>query len=264
MIRAIRCVLFVVAAVFLAVISATAEEPEPARIVVEVQQVIPEHAAAYEAAVKEFIPLLAEHGYLGYWYAFVTENMEYMFASPVKDFAGIQEQWDGWAEFAEKVGMDTLQPHFDKFTGTYESTENSVWRHRPDLSYSSDPPKYDADKATFRSWGFVYVKPGMEQEFEATFKKFGDYAREKVITWGWDTWVAEFGTELPVYVYVEVGPSRGVFWTESEKLEKSMGEDTMKIWTEMLPTVRRVEFVSGTFRPDLSYLPPAEEPSDEE
>jgi len=253
-----------VAGVSLAVIPATAEEPEPVRIVVEVQRVVPEHAAAYEAAAKEIIPLLAEHGYTSYWYAFVTENMEYMYASPVKDFAGIQEQWDGWAEFAEKVGMDTLQPHFDKFTGTYESTDNSIWRYRPDLSYASDPPKFDADKDTFRSWGFVYVKPGMEKEFEEKFKKFGDYAKDKAIEWGWDTWVAEFGTELPVYVYTEVGPSQGEFWTEAEKLEKTMGKDTMKIWNDMLPTVRRVEFLRGTYRPDLSYLPAPEESTPEQ
>jgi hypothetical protein len=259
-----RCVLAGVLGVALAVIPATAEEPEPERVVLEVHQVIPEHAAAYETAIKEFLPMLAENGYTGYWYAFVTEEMQYMYGSPVKDFTGIQEQWDGWAEFAEKVGMDTLQPHFDKFTGTYEYSESSLWRHRPDLSYSSDPPKFDAEKDMFRSWGFVFVKPGMEMKFEESFKKFGSYSKEKGIEWAWDTWVAEFGGEMPVYVYSEVGPSRGEFWTESDKLEKEIGKDTMKIWVEMLPTVRRVEFIRGEYRPDLSYLPPAEEPAAEE
>jgi hypothetical protein len=259
--RSVVCILLTVAGISLAVVPALAQEPEPERIVVEVQQVVPEHAAAYEAALKEVLPLLTEHGYTDYWYAFVTENMEYMFASPVKDYAGIQEQRDRWTEFAEKVGMDTLQPHFDKFTGTYESTDNSVWRYRPDLSYTSDPPKFEPEKATFRSWGFVYVKPGMEMKFEASFKKFSDYAEEKTIEWAWDTWVAEFGTDMPVYVYIEVGPSQGEFWTEAEKLEKAMGSDTMKIWTDMLTTVRRVEFIRGTYRPDLSYLPAPDEPA---
>ena len=262
--RLIPYVFLCVVGVALAIIPATAEEPEPQRVVLEVQRVIPEHAGAYETAIKEFLPVLSENGYTGYWYAFVTEDMQYMYGSPVKDFSGIQQQWDGWAEFAEKVGMDTLQPHFDKFTGTYEYTENSVWRYRPDLSYASDPPKFDPDKDFFRSWGFVYVKPGMEQEFEASFKKFGDYSKEKGVEWAWETWVAEFGTEMPVYVYSEVAPSRGEFWTESEKLEKEIGKDTMKIWVEMLPTVRRIEFVRGEYRPDLSYLPPAEEPAAEE
>lgn len=247
-----------------AIIPATAEEPEPQLVVMEVDRVIPEHATAYETAIKEALPVLAEHGYTGYWYAFVTEDMQYMFGSPVKDFAGIQEQRDGWAEFVEKVGMDTLQPYFDKFTGTYEYSEYSIWRYRKDLSYSSDPPKFDADKDTFRSWGFVFVKPGREKEFEASFKKFGDYAREKEIQWAWDTYVAEFGAEMPVYVYAEIGPSQGEFWTEAEKLEKSMGKDTMKFWVEMLPTVRRIEYVRGNYRPDLSYLPPVEEPEAEE
>ena len=104
----------------------------------------------------------------------------------------------------------------------------------------------------------------MEQEFETSFKKFGDYAKEKDIQWGWDTWVAEFGSEMPVYVYAEIAPSRSEFWTESEELEKSIGKDTMKIWTEMLPTVRKVDFIRGEFRPDLSYLPPTEEATAEE
>jgi hypothetical protein len=258
--RSIWCVAVTLACASFAAVPAAAEEPGPERIVLEVQRVVPEHAAAYEAASKEFLALLAEHGYTSSWYAFVTENGQYMYGSPVKDFAGIQAQWDGWAEFAERVGMDTLQPHFDKFIGTFESTESSVWKYRPDLSYASDPPKFDPEKATFRSWGFVYVKPGMEKEFEASFKKFGDYAKEKGIEWAWDTWVAELGVDLPVYVYTEVGPSQGEFWTEAEKLEKAMGKDTMKLWTEMLPTVRRVEFLRGTYRPDLSYLPAADEP----
>lgn len=258
--RSIHCLLLGLVGASVGIIPIAAEEPEPQRVVLEVQRVVPEHAAAYEAASKEFLTLLAKHGYTNSWYAFVTENGEYMYASLVKDFSGIQEQWDGWAAFAEKVGMDTLQPHIDKFAGTYESTTNSVWRYRPDLSYASDPPKFDPEKATFRSWNFVYVKPGMEKEFEETFAKFGDFAEEKGIEWAWDTWVAEFGADLPVYVYIEVGPSQGEFWTESEKLEKTMGNEPMKIWTDMLPTVRRVEFLRGTYRPDLSYLPAADEP----
>jgi hypothetical protein len=224
----------------------------------EGQQVVPEHVFEYEAAVKEFLPLLVENDYPVPFMAFQGEDMTYYYATPIEKFADIEQHRETWSEFAKKVGMDKIKPHLERFTGTSESSDHSIWRHRTDLSLSTDPPKFNLDESPFRYWGFLYVKPGMEQQFEAFFKKFADLFKAKEIVWGWDTWVCEFGANMPVYVYAEHAPGPGVFWTEAEKIQKMLGEDTMKLWAEMLGTVRDFEIIRTTYREDLSYSPKAE------
>lgn len=259
--RTLRLSVAVIAMLTLALVPvmAQAQEEEVVRIVMEEQKVVAEHRFAFEAAVKEVLPMLAENGYPIPIMAFEGEDMMYYFATPIKDLAEVQKNQEIGEEFIEKIGMETLQPYFDKFVGTYEYSKYSVWRQRPDLSYSSDPPKFDPENSPFRYWGFMYVKGGMEQQFEAAFKKFVDLFKEKEIEWGWESWVGEFGAENPVYVYSEQAPGAGVFWTEAEKLQKTVGEESMKLWAELLVTIRDVKFIRATHRPDLSYAPKSEE-----
>jgi hypothetical protein len=264
--RRIDLSVVVIAILALAIVPviANAQEGEVERIIMEEQKVIPEHVFAYEAAVKEFIPLLAENGHPVPFMTFEGEDMTYYFGTQIKDLAEVQEHWEIWKKFVEKVGMETLQPHLDKFTGIFEYSKQSVWRHLPDLSYSSDPPKFDPEESPFRFWGFMYVKGGMEQQFEAAFKKFVDLFKEKEVAWGWETFVGELGTEMPVYVYAEHAPGPGLFWTEAEKVQKQLDEETMKLWAELVAMVRDVEFIRTTYRPDLSYAPKIEGESAEE
>jgi hypothetical protein len=243
----------------LAAVAMAAEEPEAERVVIEGVKVHPGQYLAYQEAVKGFLPILAEHDYPQYFYAFEGEDMTFYFSSPVEDLAEVSRNWDAWPDFMEKVGADKLEPHFEAFTGTFEYAQHALWRHRPDLSYRPDEPRWDPMENRFRFWGVIYVRGGMEKQFETTFKKFVDLFTEKEVDWSWATYVGEFGTEMPVYVYSEVGPGPGEFWTEAKKVGKPLEEESKAIWMEMLDTVRDVEFIRTTFRPDMSWMPKAEE-----
>jgi hypothetical protein len=243
----------------LAVVPMAAEEPEVERIVMEEVKIHPDRYFDYLEAVKAFLPILAEHEYKQSFYAFEGEDNTFYFGSPVKDLAEVGRNWDAWPKFMEMVGAEKLEPLLESFTGTFEYARHSLWKSRPDLSYGVDPARWDPMEHHFRRWGFLYVKGGMEQQFEATMKKFVDLFAEKNANWAWDTYVGEFGSEMPVYVYVEIGPGPGEFWTEATKVSKSLEKESMEIWVEMLPTLRRVEYISATFRPDLSSFPATEE-----
>jgi hypothetical protein len=259
--RSIRSSILTIAILGLAVLPglAPAQESEPTGLSLEEMRVFPDRAADFEAAMEEFLPFLVANDFPNMFYTFVGEDMTYYFSSPAKDLAEVGEQWKAWQGFMAKVGMDDLQPLLEKFTGIYEYSQQAFWRYRPDLSYSSDPPKWDPEEATFHMWVFAHVKPGMEPQFEAGFKKFVDLFSEKKVSWGWETYAGEFGTEAPVYVWGEVGPSIGVFHTEAEKIEQALGDAGMNLWLQVVQTVRRLEVVRATYRPDLSYLPGGEE-----
>jgi hypothetical protein len=241
--------------------NASAQEAEPAYVVLEEMRVLPDRAADLEAAMKAFLPVLAEHGFPNLFYGHVGDDLTYYFTSPAASMADVDRQRRAWVDFMAKVGMDTIGPLMEAFNGTYELSRQSMWRHRPDLSYASDPPRWDPTEATFRFWGFMYVKPGMEPQIEAVLRKYVELFSAKKLAWGWQTYVGEFGAETPVYVYTEIGPSLGEFHTEGDKISKQLGEQGDALWTEALAAMRRFEPVRSDYRADLSFIPESAEPA---
>jgi hypothetical protein len=44
-------------------------------------------------------------------------------------------------------------------------------------------------------------------------------------------------------------------WSQAEKRHQAMGKELPDLWWKAMDTIRKFEFKTGWFRPDLSYIP---------
>lgn len=231
------------------------EEEEGKLYFIEEVTVKPAGVATYEATVKKFSSILAEHDFPYAYEAYTTDDYHYYFVYPIKDFADVDALYKSWMKFLESWGWDKYEEVEKQISGSYETNRFMLSRLRPDLSYTPEQNPYDPDKSNYLLWGYCYVKPGMERAFEKNFKEFVTLFTAKEVPFGWQTWQGDFGTEMPVYIYVEHSSSPAVFWTTVENAMEKVGEESEALWNETLSMLRRYEIKTGKNRPELSYRP---------
>ena len=231
------------------------EEEEGKLYFIEEVTVKPEGVAAYEAAVKSFSSIMAEHGFSYAYEAYATDDYHYYYVYPIKDFADVDALYKSWMKLLESWGWDKYEEMEKQISGSYETYRFMLSRLWPNLSYTPEQNPYDRDKSNYLLWGYCYVKPGKEKAFEKNFKDFVTLFTAKEVPFGWQTWQGDFGTEMPVYIYVEQASSPAVFWTEVENAMKMAGDETGALWNETLSLLRRYDVKTGTNRPELSYRP---------
>ena len=60
------------------------------------------------------------------------------------------------------------------------------------------------------------------------------------------------GSDLPLYVWSEVGKSAADFWSISENHDEILGDEAKALWKETLSLLRKFEYKTGMPRPELS------------
>ncbi len=73
------------------------------------------------------------------------------------------------------------------------------------------------------------------------------------ITDGWNTFSGSFGTEQPVYIWIMNGKDPADFWNQSKVNNEILGEEADILWEKTLKVLRKYEYKTGWFRPELSY-----------
>ena len=100
-----------------------------------------------------------------------------------------------------------------------------------------------------------YIKPGKGAKFRENFKKIVALFKEKNLDTGFETFVVEFGNDAPCYFYSEIGKSAGDFWSHVPIIHEQLGDAIWDIWNDTTTCFRRYVPGTGSFRPDLSYIP---------
>jgi hypothetical protein len=239
------------------------EEEKSQLMLVEEVTVYPAGVEKYEAMVKEFVSILAEHDFPYAFEVYATEEFHYIFSWPMKNFADVDTLFESWMKLVEVWGWDKYAEMEKSVSGTYETNRHWFVRSRPGLSYGPDENQFDPSKSNYILWGFCYVKPGKEKAFEKNFKDFVTLFNAKEVPFGWSTFQGDLGTELPLYIYAEWGDSPSAFWTDVEKATGKVEAEADALWKETLTMLRKFEVRTGFSRPDLSYRPAKEKPAAE-
>lgn len=234
---------------------AKAEEKMPELIYVFDAVVKPSMADEYEAIAKEMLGVYSKYGWPYKFYTYSTEDFHYYFVYPVKDLADVEKAWQTWYGIVEKMGAAKWDELSKRMGKTYKYERAAMYRYRADLSYVPENPMVKMEEAPYTYWGGCYLIPGMEKEMEENFKKFVEIFSKHKIDSGWETWVGETGTDMPFYFYVERGKSAGDFWSHSDKVTEKIGGEITSLWRKTQALMRKYEYKTGMFRPDLSYMP---------
>lgn len=232
-------------------------------VIVEVVTINPDGLAAYEAASKKMLSVLAEHDFPYGYDAYMTDDYHYMFVYPIKSFGDIDALYGNWMKLIESWGMDKWDAMQKELGDAVVSSDLTVFNFRRDLSFLPEDNAYDGSKPNYFYWGFCKVKPGKEQALEEAFKGFVDLWKSKEMTTGWAAYQGFFGADMPIYVYAEWGPSPAAFWAQSEKAEAKIGDGAKGLWDQTMQSLRSYEFMTGRNRPDLSYKPAMKEEAEE-
>lgn len=237
-------------------ILAQAEEQKAQLFFVEEVVVKPSMLSVYEAAIKEMVAYSSNHKYQYPWYAYSTNDFHYYYVFPMENLSEIENIFKAWGEISKIVPEEQLQTMMKNYQGTYEYYKYGVFRQRPDLSYTPESPRLKPEEANFMYWGFCYLLPGKEKEFEENSKKWVDLYKSKNISNGWNTFIGDIGTDMPFYFWTASGKSAADFWSQGEKETKILGEEeVMKLEQKDMALYRKYESKTGRPRPDLSYIP---------
>ena len=237
---------------------AQAEEPKAQLYFVEDVVMKPSMVAEYEAIIKEVVPLCAQHEFPYPFYAYSTNDFHYYFVYPVENYADIDNLNKAWNELGKKVGVKQWQAMMERFVGTFEYYQYSVIRYLPELSYTPEKPRLKPEEANFVFWEFFYIPVGKEKELDEICQEWIELYKSKKISDGWETYVVEIGTEMPLYIFIERAKSAVDYYSQSEKILKLLGEKYQPLIAKTYAIRKKVELKTGRFRPGLSYTPEEE------
>jgi hypothetical protein len=211
----------------------------------------PALAAQFEAGVKKEIEL----GYPYPYSAYSTDDFYYYFLVPIENYAGIDAMNKAEGEWSAKAGQE-YEAMMKSLAGAVVHYRSGVVRFLPELSYAPKKPRFKAEEEKFITWGFAYLEFGKDKEFADIAKQFVEICKTKDTSIGWNMYVVQSGTEMPLYFWAEGGKSAADYWGESDKVIKKMGEEKYgELWNRMSALLRKYETKTGRPRPDLSNLP---------
>jgi hypothetical protein len=257
----VRSVVIALTILILAPLAASAGEDAPERqlIIVHEAYVNPDRTADHEALIKEFLALTPELDHSMPFATFMLEDGRFFYATPLDGYAGVEAFEAAWMETMGAMGEEKMAEFTARSEGVTHHHRDSLWWERLDLSYIPEGVEVDPDKATFRSWGWFYGKPGHEMQIEEYFKKYVELYEKNDIKRGWYAYMGSIGSDAPVYVWAEVAESEAAFTAMTAAIAEKLGDEAMDMWNGMVQHARKVEYLRGTYRPDLSYTPKAEE-----
>jgi hypothetical protein len=250
--------LFLAVCVLALTVAAAAQEKKPQLYFVEDYVVKPSMVPQFEAAFKEFMATVFKpHNWPWPVGTYVTEDFHYYFVYPFENMAEIDKAFATFVEILGRIGADKWDALNKKMGDATEYYKQGTFTFYPELSYIPEKPRLKPEEEKFAYWGFCYVMPGREKEFEALFKKIVELCKSKKLTIQFNTFIGGIGTDAPLYFYTEFGRTAGDFFMTSEKTDKILGQEITDIWNKVLSLMRKYEFKTGSVRPDLSFAPAA-------
>jgi len=246
------------------IISALAQVKEPKAQLLLIEHVVvnPSRANEFDASVKELLIQYSKYKFPYPACTFVTDDFHYYFVSSMKSFADIDDFFKANAETAKKIEPKQMQAIREHFAGTYEYSQFFVMRNRPDLSYVPEKPRLKSEEANYISIDFYYIQPGKEKEFEEVCKEYNTLDKSKNIPTEYSIAAMIIGGKLPLYIGCARGKNASDLFTQWEKELEILGDEGKVIWQKIWTLCRIFETKTGWFRPDLSYMPEKEKPTE--
>ena len=217
----------------------------------------PSMVMQYEEGMKEYMALLAEQQYPYPMNLYSTDDFHYYGVTPVENYAEI----DSMDRALNKVVINAGEKWgevWDKLVGTYPYERRQIIIFSSALSYIPEEPRLKPEEGNFVYWGFGYIELGKQSEFNEIFTKWVDLYKSNNISDGFNTFIGGFGTEQPVKIWMMNGKDAADFWNQNKVNNEILGEEADILWGKTLNVLRKFEYKTGRFRPELSYTPKEE------
>jgi hypothetical protein len=234
---------------------AQSSEEKPNLYFVQEFVVKPSKIADFETILKETASMYTKHN-LSYPYQVINmDNYHYLALFPINNYGDVDKMYMAVFEVFDKVGKEKIQEMHKRHGEAIERQKSYFIRFSPELSYTSESPRFGPEEANFMYIPHLYVKPGKESEFEEICKEWVALDTSVNRADSYDLFVGDIGTEMPFYFWVARAKSAVDFYRQQEVYSTKGGEKIMDLWNQTMALCRKYDEKSGLFRPDLSYIP---------
>ena len=219
----------------------------------------PSKTQQYENAVKYMINEFKEYQVdpaKVNWFTVTGPELGYIYVMPIDGWSGMDTMQTAWKEAIDAIGKEKFEDMTAPMSEAMESIEIFHSILREDLSYRPENPRLSQDEIGYAHYGFYYGIPGKSDELEEIAKGFAELYREAGIDTGFDIYQPVTGADLPYIIVAQVAKSEADYFANRERIREILGEKAKKLAEKVGATVRKIEYKSGTPRPDLSYPTP--------
>lgn len=246
----------------MAPVSLIAQEGETERgqlMQVATWEVVPSDAPAFETAVKQVVEAAGKANIPHRW-AFWQDGSQYTLVYPVANFAYFDDPMQFVRSFAGTPGEELMQEGMGKMQGLQIYTVAEELAEAKD-GWSYEVESFDMANLKYGHMDFIWVKPGMEEEFEELNKEWSAFYTDLGYPYPYVGHETHFGDSGRI-VYVTFIDNLADYYGKNdfEKLveAKGMGERSAKLYERFSAVVRKWHHSTPMFRMDLTYWPPEE------
>jgi hypothetical protein len=220
---------------------------------IHVDHVYPSSSEDYEKISKKLADLAKENQEEEGWNVLWTNDNRVISISPI----------DGWANMADdfmpktraKIGDDKFAEIFNDFDKHYDNHNDYILILSGGLSYMPDGLTTTPEGQNYRKNLVMYHKARDRQKIAEIAAKFKELYTQKGSKSHYRLYFSGFGNTESYILVSNAAASPLEFEKQSEENRKLLGEDSRKLWDELMQYVTKIEYTEGYMQPDLSYNP---------
>lgn len=218
----------------------------------------PDKMMQYEATAKMFHGYVTEHGGEMQYATAMTNDLHYMYITPIENFAAIDNMGQMWATLNEKVGKEKMDAMWAQFDACYDVHKNYIVHLNEEFSYYPSGDIMSDDGGNYRKWTFIYGHPDKMSSLKEIAKKWRDLYEKHEIDRGFRVYSGGLGTEIGTMIIVDYGKDLADIANHEKSVQEKLGMEGQQLWLESVNAIRKVDEKYGMMRPDLSVSPKSE------
>jgi hypothetical protein len=207
-----------------------------------------EQIGNFENSLKEIIRLFKENDYPYEFSFFRSTGFDYYYFMKMNSL----EDWDKIISASNAIWEKLDRAIYDDYVKCIASYKRFTVSDMPEYNYSPENPRLNMEDINYAIWDVHYIKPGMEEKYFESVKKWVEIAREH--SFGDPVVMLEggIGSQMPVYFGVLYGKDDIDMKQENRKLWEAWGEEGKKMYQGFITTLRDRDMIEFWFRRDLS------------
>ncbi|GAA4808825.1 hypothetical protein GCM10023330_14560 [Litoribaculum gwangyangense] len=208
----------------------------------------------YESTAKKFLEACKEHKVQTSWAAATTNDMKYLYITPMENFAELDKS--PFADMSKAMGED-FGKMFEDFDKCYDSHSDYIIALDETLTYMPDGISMTQEGQNYRKWFYMYYKPENGGKLREGMKAVKDLFTSKNSPEHYRVYSSAFGCPESFYLVAISYKDEIDAATKSKANEKLLGtyEERWEVFSKVMNNIDRMEEYTGEMRPDLAYSP---------
>ncbi len=228
------------------------EESRYQRYLIHMDPVKPSMQAEYEKTAAKFVKMCKDNNYAQDWMTLSTEDNNYFYISPMKNFAELDE--NSMATLREKVGAEDFDKVFEDFDKCYDKHSDFVLALDKELSYMPDGMQTVIEGENYRENTRYYFAPADYEKAVEAAQAFKNFYSEKNLNMHYRLYRSGFGTDGTYFMVAVAAKDAMDMERKSAEARKAMGPKGQELFANLNKILLKTETMRGWMRPDLSYV----------